>query len=270
MLIYIPSMSRSRRQDILSGPTADMDTPDLGRTHYVVPSDEVLLYRETLDELGMESVAVLACPERGIARTRLAIGEHARERGAKTFLMMDDDIRFLVRKSEESWHLRGTDKDDMAIMMQHVEWWLNRGYAHVGVSAREGNNHVGAGGMDLRNDCTRTIRFLAYRTEDFLGVEHGRVEVMEDFDVNLQLLEQGKPNTCLHWWAQGQKMTNAPGGCSVYRSHDVHERSAHRLRELHPRHVRLRQKKNKTDAYGFGTRTEVTIMWKQCYEESKK
>lgn len=270
MLIYIPSMARAVAKDIQSGPLRNMGKAALSRTMYVVPTEEVLVYRQALDRAGFDSVGVIACPERGIARTRLAIGEHARQKGATTFAMLDDDITFLVRKSEESWHLRNAAEEDVDQMLGDVERWLERGYAHVAVSAREGNNRMDKGGRDTNKECTRTLRFLAYRTDDFLGVEHCRVEVMEDFDVNLQLLEQGKPNVCLFWWAQGQKMTNAPGGCSTYRSHEVHERSAHRLAELHPRYVRLRQKQNKTDADGFGTRTEVTIMWKQCFEENKK
>lgn len=270
MLTFIPSMARSHDQSIMAGPVVDMSERARRNTMYVVPEDEVLLYRQSLDRCGFTDVGVLACPARGIAATRLAIGETASEMGYTTFVMLDDDIRFLVRKSEDAWNLRQADSSEVDEMFDHVEEWLNRGFAHVGVSAREGNNVAGVGGRDLRNECTRTIRFLAYRTDDFLGVEHGRVEVMEDFDVNLQLLEQGKPNVSLFWWSQGQKMTNAPGGCSTYRSHEVHERSAHRLAELHPRYVKLRQKKNKTDADGFGTRTEVTIMWKQCYEENRK
>ena len=270
MLIYIPSMGRFRDYEIAAGPTTDMSPEALCRTRYVVPGDEVLLYRHSLDACGMQGVGVLACPDRGIAKTRLAIGEHASREGAVSFAMLDDDIGFLVRKEENSWQLRGAEKEDVDQMFAAVRYWLARGYAHVGVSAREGNNRVGPGGHGLKNDCTRTIRFLAYNTDAFLGVEHGRVEVMEDFDVNLQLLRQGKPNTCLHFWAQGQKMTNAPGGCSIYRSHEVQSRSAERLAQLHPKYVKLRQKQNKTDADGFGTRTEVTIMWKQCYEENKR
>lgn len=270
MMIFIPSMARSHDNNILSGPVTDMSEAARRSTIYVVPGEEVLVYREALDRCGFGDVAVVACPAKGIAATRLSIGETAREMGVGKFAMLDDDIRFLVRKNPDAWNLRATEPDDVDEMLMHVEWWLDNGFAHVGVSAREGNNIAGVGGKDLRNECTRTIRFLAYRTEDFLSVEHGRVDVMEDFDVNLQLIEQGKPNVSLFYWAQGQKMTNAPGGCSTYRSHEVHERSAHRLAELHPRHVKLRTKNNKTDADGFGTRTEVTIHWKRCFEENKK
>lgn len=149
-------------------------------------------------------------------------------------------------------------------MLRTIEGLLDE-YAHVGVSAREGNNRAGEGDAPLLQENTRTYRVLAYQTDMFLSVEHGRVRVMEDFDVNLQLLRQGHKNACLFYWAQGQKMTNAPGGCSTWRTHEVHEESARRLAELHPGLVSLREKHNKTDADGFGTRTEVTIQWKRAY-----
>lgn len=265
--IYIPSMGRA--EDIpYQSPMLDMtqEVIDAGyRVNYVVPPDEAERYREILAP--WENTQVLECPESGIAKTRLWIGQHAGILGMPRFLMLDDDIRFLVRRSEETWQLRGTEGDEVVQCLQFVERMLGEGgFSHVGISAREGNNRFGEGGPDdLLNQNTRTLRALAYRTEDFLDMRHGRVEVMEDFDVNLQLLEASKPNCCVGYWAQGQKMTNAPGGCSTYRSHEVHERSAHRLAELHPGLVSLREKHNKTDSEGFGTRTEVTIQWKRAY-----
>jgi hypothetical protein len=143
-------------------------------------------------------------------------------------------------------------------------------HAHVSVSAREGNNRAGVGEAPLVSLNTRTLRVLAYRTEEFLRAEHGRVPVMEDFDVNLQLLRAGHSNACASFWAQGQRMTNEAGGCSTYRTHELHEGAARRLAELHPGLVRLRQKQNKTDREGFGTRTEVTISWKAAYADGRR
>ena len=264
MRLYIPSMGRATRSDILSGPLADL--PLNTEATYVVPESEVDAYDRALGDAGFGcSVPVVGCDTQGIAATRHWIGRHAELVGEDKFVMMDDDIRFLVRRSPETWQLRGTQPHEVDTLLIHVERWLDT-HAHVGVSAREGNNRIGVGDDTLVAENTRTLRFLAYRTEDFLSVQHGRVEVMEDFDVNLQLLKRRRPNVNIHYWAQGQKMTNAPGGCSTYRSHEVHERSAHRLAELHPGLVRLRQKENKTDREGFGTRTEVTIQWKKAFE----
>jgi hypothetical protein len=161
-------------------------------------------------------------------------------------------------------------------MLDCVEAALEQ-YAHVGISAREGNNRLDRqvrvgeyAGLDTdivtAQECTRTLRALAYQTAEFLKCEHGRVDVMEDFDVNLQLLERGLPNLNLAHWAQGQRQTNAPGGCSTYRSQDVQTASAVRLAELHPGFVTLREKKNKSGG-AFGNRTEVTIQWAKAYKQ---
>lgn len=263
MGVYIPSLGRSG--DVHAGPLADVSDPVIQHgweIRYVVPKEEQEAYENTTAP--WENVKVLACDQKGIAKTRLWIGQDAQARGFTKFLMLDDDIRFLVRRSEDTWQLRGTEDDELARLLRTIEELLDD-YGHVGVSPREGNNRFGEGPAPLIAENTRTLRALAYRTEDFLRMQHGRVEVMEDFDVNLQLLRAGIPNCSIGYWAQGQKMTNAPGGCSTYRSHEVHEASAHRLAELHPGFVSLRQKQNKTDREGFGTRTEVTIQWKRAF-----
>lgn len=261
--VYIPSTSRSRIDWMVRGPLVDL--PSDQETYLVVPPGEVDEYKSSLSVVPHpDRTTVLPCPREGIAATRLWIGQHASNIGHEKFIMLDDDIRFLVRRDHEDWRLRGTTPAEVFEMLLAVHWWLDA-YAHVSISAREGNNRIGTGDKKLRADCTRTLRALAYRSQDFLAMKHGRVSVMEDFDVNLQLLEAGIPNTCLHYWAQGQGMTNAPGGCSTYRTHELHEASARRLAELHPGIVSLRQKENKTDRSGFGTRTEVTIAWKKAY-----
>ena len=260
MKIYIPSMSRYGM--IQDGPVPLL--PETHRPTLVVPESEV----ESYSLLWSESADIVGCPEKGIAATRRWIGEHAADAGEEKFLMLDDDVQFLIRRGPDTWRLRGTEGDEVFQMLLKVEQLLGE-HAHVGISAREGNNRLGEGSaLDVVAYNTRTLRALAYVTEDFLSVEHGRVEVMEDFDVNLQLLRKGRPNANIGYWAQGQRMTNAPGGCSTYRSHEVHERSAIRLAELHSDFVRTRQKRNKTDADGFGTRTEVTIQWKRAFASS--
>ncbi len=253
--VFVPSLGRAA--GIMSGTLAQL--PHHSTYLVVHPDEEEAYIRATEDRF-----TVLSCYEQGhIAAVREWIGVLCKGAGYKKFVVMDDDLGLLVRKTEDDWRLESASHASVGIMLGYMNSLLDD-YAHVGVSAREGNNRAGVGGAPLITENTRTYRVLGYQTERFLGVQHGRVRVMEDFDVNLQLLEQGHKNCCINYWAQGQRMTNAPGGCSIWRTHEVHEESARRLAELHPGLVSLRLKENKTDRDGFGTRTEVTIQWKRA------
>lgn len=140
-------------------------------------------------------------------------------------------------------------------------------YPMVGISAREGNNYAGTGPAPLIKECTRSMRFYAFRTADFLSIDAGRMPEMADFDTALQFLRRGQKNAVLYYWAQHQPGTQAPGGCEAYRTHATHEAAAKKLAELHPDFVSLRTKTNKSGGE-FGTRTEVTVQWRKAYESA--
>lgn len=222
-------------------------------------------YTETVQTIYPE-VRVIGLNSVGIAQTRYEIGRWVDAKGDSTFVMLDDDIKFIRRADPSTTKLVQIEHGDMSAMFATIRRQLGH-FCHVGVSARQGNNNVGVGSPDVlveRN--TRLLRVLAYRTKDFLELEHGRVDIMEDFDITLQLLRKGKANINLYWWSQDQDMTNAPGGCSEYRTHQLHARSVLKLQELHPAFVKIVEKKNKTGGE-FGTRVEARIQWKAAYEE---
>jgi hypothetical protein len=100
--------------------------------------------------------------------------------------------------------------------------------------------------------------------------EHNRLKDVEDFDVTLQLLRMGYQNAVSNWYCYNQPMTGTKGGASSYRTNQLHDEEVRKLANFHPGFVRIIQKHNKTDAGGFGTRTEVVISWKKAYEESQK
>jgi hypothetical protein len=213
-------------------------------------------------------VRLLACPHDGISKTRQWIGKFAASEEQPKFVMLDDDLGFLIRRDQEDltkFQLRGPTKGEVRKMFRDVFAALEDDVGMVGVSGREGNNRVHE--RYVMN--TRIIRFLGFQTEVFNAMEHGRVKVMEDFDITLQMLRQGYQNLCFYVYAQGQAQTQAPGGCSDYRTHENHEASATMLAELHPGFVRLRDKKNKSGGE-FGTRKEVTISWKKAYASSQE
>lgn len=263
MRIYVPSMSRFSPNELSAGVLSRIPVSMHPRVAYVVPADQTASYATGMSKVGYKPV-IVPTEEKGIALVRKFIGIHASKHQSENFVMLDDDIDFLMRKSADNWQLRAVEHAEVPKMMEHVEQLLKT-HACVGTSAREGNNRAGVGSpAQLVAMNTRILRFLAFRTKEFNKCAHGRVEVMEDFDVQLQLLRAGFNTACSFYYANGQKMTSAPGGCSTYRTHSVQDASARKLSTLHPSFVNLRQKENKTDAAGFGTRTEVTIYWKKA------
>lgn len=267
MKIYIPSLSRA--DQIARGTVGEFPTKLMNRLRVVVPPAQMSEYCERLRDQIRDGLLVLPCSEKGIAKTRHWIGQYAASEGEDRFLMLDDDLGLLIRRGPGTWRLRGTTPKEVETMLEVIEYHLDT-YPCVGVSPREGQNRLPAEqGLTSIVANTRIIRALAFRTVDFLACEHGRVPVMEDFDILLQLLRAGKPNALLTYFAQGQGQTQAEGGCSEYRTHDNHAAAAQRLAELHPNLVRLRWKKNKGGG-AFGQRQEVTIRWKQAFAEGTR
>ena len=276
MLIYIPSCARATEANVRMGPLLRLPPEWQERAIYVVPEGQGETYTVLLAGLCPAARVVETSGHiAGISPTRHWIAVHAAEQGVDRIVMMDDDIDFLIRQSPENWQLRAQTAEEAGQMLQDIETLMmpHNDFAMVGVSSREGNNRVGVGDRfdpNMLATDTRIMRLWGLRVADWLAMEHGRVEVMEDFDVTLQLLRSGRRNANMFYYANGQKQTNMAGGCSTYRNHEVQDRSARRLQELHgERLVRLRQKQNKTDAEGLGTRTEVTIYWKKAAAEGQ-
>jgi hypothetical protein len=105
------------------------------------------------------------------------------------------------------------------------------------------------------------MRLLAYNTA--MWPDHiicDRLDGMSDFDTNMQLLRAGLPSTVFYRYAQGQRSTQSPGGCSLYRTSDSHAAEVAGLCELHPGLVTPRYKRNVSGGL-FGHRDEVTVAW---------
>jgi hypothetical protein len=267
MSIFIPSLGRAHETKNCT--LANLSASDAQEATIVCQTHEAMDYLKLRDQFDCN---LLILPEhiKTIVPTRKYIADYCLEEGIEKFLMLDDDIEFYIRENQftdkdDWWKLTAPDNRQLNNLINDIYDDLDT-YAHVGISGREGNNRV----RDEFVENTRYMRFLAYRTKEYLSCSHERVEVMEDFDIALQLLRMGHKSKIYYSYAQGQKKTQAAGGCSVWRTHEVHNAGAERLAELHPGFVRVRQKQNKTDREGFGTRKEVTVYWKKAYQSSQK
>tara|TARA_R100000306_G_C4367735_1_gene138461 strand:- start:800 stop:1585 length:786 start_codon:yes stop_codon:yes gene_type:complete len=254
MKIYIPTRGRPTNQVTLE------HFPKLlvehGTVELVVDEDEQDLYGK------YDYAKKMVIPEsiKGISGKRKYIVNNSPE---PRIVMLDDDLRFYIRKSPTDWHLRYLETEEYYALFGLFDEFFDQGYAHVGISAREGNNRV----ESLAVENTRYMRVLGYNLDVFPpDVEWGRTEIMEDFDIALQLLRRGKACKVSYYYAQGQKSSNASGGCSEWRTMEVQSEGAERLAALHPTCVKVVEKSTKT-AWDGQTRKDVRVGWKKAYKE---
>jgi len=179
-------------------------------------------------------------------------------------VMLDDDLVFATRREDEPTKFRNSTPEDITILFSDIEHYLDN-FAHVGVYYREGGNRDTA--HTVVN--TRLLRILAYRADVLRdrNIRFDRMELMEDFDVTLQLLEQGYPNVKINWIVHNQRSSNAPGGCSTYRTIEKQGEAANRLEQLHPQ-IRSCRRKTDKNCLEWQSEKDVRISWKNAIDSA--
>jgi hypothetical protein len=233
--------------------------PMLADTTLCVRKEELEAYQDTYANLGLKFLSLKKVSN--IGETRRAI---ANQVATSEFVMMDDDLRFCVRRKDEPDKFTLASTGELTACVGQLEKLLKK-YAHAGVLAREGANRV----TESVVYATRMMRVLGYRTAALRnsGARFDRCPPMEDFDVTLTLLRQGLPNAVLCNWAQDQGSSNAPGGCSEQRTLEGQANTARKLAALHVGFVKVVEKTTKT-AWGGATRLDVQVAWKKALASS--
>jgi len=259
MDILIPTLGRANRQTTLNNLP-----PKWQQKVQLVVQEKDYLENERQYRSYPASIRVLPSHITTIAETRqhLLYDEHHLH---NKILMLDDDMVFSARRADEPTKFQPMLDSEFDLMFWEVSMLLGS-YVHAGISHREGANR----NTDQTVFCSRMMRALAYNREwvKDAGVSFGRVPVMEDFDVTLQLLRKGRKNAIANDWVHNQGGSDTSGGCSTFRTKEVQTTAAHKLAELHPGFVKVVEKTTK-GSWGGGTRTDVTIYWKKAYESSK-
>jgi hypothetical protein len=257
MRIYLPSLNRAHRIRRY-GTLKHFPEYLWGRVSIVVnDTDQRRMYKKTVPS----EIEIVVSRATSIATTRMFTGKFAHSRGEKVLAMFDDDLRFYERLPND-WHMIDMKEETYGIMIDEMESHLNE-YSVAGISGREGNNREDT---TYRKN-TRIMRAWAIRSEDLMQVEINDT-VMDDLDLMLQLLEQGKPNICIYKWAQAQQWHHhEDGGTATYRTEQSHADAAYLLQERHPQFVQIIQKHNKSG--GMPHRTDVRIRWEKAYEYGK-
>lgn len=175
-------------------------------------------------------------------------------------IMMDDDLEFAVRRSDDPTKFQDAFPEDINQMINALYVTLE-GVAHTGVSPREGANR------NTDDFCfnTRTMRVLGYNTK-VLVQEHilfRPYTFMCDFGVTLELLTRGYDGIVLNHWVNNQAGSDTRGGCSTQRTPELQTAAAYYLKERFPQFVTVVEKETKT-SWGGGVRTDVRIQWKKA------
>jgi len=158
----------------------------------------------------------------GIARRRQWWLEQT---AADKLVMLDDDLRFDTRREDDPEKFLVSTFDEVSLLFRDIETQLDR-FIHLTVTPREGGNHTGAEGRYMEVGRATRVHGLRPRRIRELGCRYDHLPVMEDLDMKLQLLRLGHPNLIVNYMVQGQGQSNAPGGCSVYRTPELHAQAA--------------------------------------------
>jgi len=250
MNVYIPTRGRPERQRTWAQLPWDWKR----QTWLVVDADEMEVYARPGNSEGYQVLVYDGGP--GIAQKRQWILEL---QAAPHVLMLDDDLDFCARHGGK---LERASAGDIAICLELLARWLAEGIAHVGISARAGNNRV----PDPYVEVTRQYAAMGYNLD--LVANAGAAfepacDPMEDFDMTLQLLEAGLPNRVTYDYAVGS-VANAPGGCSDYRTAERMQQAATTLAGRHPGVVALTTKRGWNN---LPERTDVEIAWKKAFRQ---
>jgi hypothetical protein len=287
MMLFVPTRGRVDNQLTLRNlPTAWRE-----RTSIVCPKEEVKKHLKNWPDV----MNVIPQPDSNmtIAAKRAWIFREAGEKDVDKIMMLDDDLRFAVRRKtldvfkgyapegsrgtsgNSRWaryfnkypgihkvvNVSGDENPKLARMFGSIEKMLTI-YAHGGIATRLHNQEYGCE-FTLNS---RVQYALAYHVPTVLrNCELGRIGHREDFDYTLQLLRSGFENAVFVWGVVEQHEYGSAGGASLERKIAASNRDAFRLAELHPGIVKAAKREYKRSI----PRVEVTVYWKKAIEEGK-
>jgi hypothetical protein len=247
------------------------------RALIVCPQDEIIAHR------AKGSRRLLVSPVEGISAKLQWIAEYAWKRQQKRICIVHDDVqRFHQRKRIDDPHLKIITGAEITAMFDHVEAMLNQ-FPMVGLAQR-GEQDVFLPSSSRYNrsleetlhpgyvTCQRLCTVYALDLELLRkeSIRFDAVTLMEDFHLNLSLLERGFSTAIVTQYTYQQK-TGTAGGCAIYRTPEVQREACIRLEQLHRPFVKI-VKKHTTGASweGMTERWDVNCFWAAAAKSGKQ
>ena len=185
------------------------------------------------------------------------------------FGMADDDLIFSYRNEEDK--LRPATPEKLREIFDTIYNDLVNGVPAVGISTRFGNNFLEGEYSEIGR--MYRIWFLDLTIYQKLNITMAPYPefFMEDFHWILTFLENGYKNRIYHKYAQDDKGgSNAPGGCSTYRTAALNKKAAVWLMEHHPTAVSIVPKTSKSGWEGVEKRKDVRVDWQKAYQPPRQ
>ena len=253
-IIYIPSYNRVGQQK-----TYDNLSYKWKEKTYIVASPNE-------NHVGYQ---ILDCPIQGtgIAPVRKWISEHGE---GKRYAVFDDDIEFVYtrRENEEGPSNTPLTEKQFDDMFDTMNSWIDEGYIHVACDVCW---NPPTRNIDFKINSRITTNIFYDGTKLPIDkIDWTSLDIAEDYFVNLQLLTMGYQNKVSLKYRTNPSATQSKGGCSTFRTLDIHNESMKKLKEKFSEFVELREKITKNSGEWSGKpRLAATISWKKAYQSSQ-
>jgi hypothetical protein len=204
-----------------------------------------------------------------IAPTREWIFNHFRN---DRHFVFDDDLEFVVKEPNPGvgtkWLSRKFTEQDFDDAFNLCNDWMDDGIVYGGFLPAWIIPDIK---QWPTRECQRVMTNVFYngpKVPD--GIEWNRVAAAEDLDVNLQLLTRGFKNRISAKYMVTCSETNAAGGCSTWRTLQVHNDAQKLLAELWPDFIKLSEKAVPNGPWKGQIKYTTTIQHKKAYQSSQK
>lgn len=259
LMVIIPTRGRAGKQTTFAGLPAEWRR----RVLFVCPKREVAQHRGNHPQA--HGVIEQPDPDMTIARKRRWIMKWAEEQKFERIAMLDDDLRYAVRRRDDPKKFTAATPGEVAKYFGELERQLSELTPHAGFAARGGSISPRAqeGGWQ---EAKRMMYVLGLHVPTVnANCDPFRIETREDMDTCLQLLEKGLPNVVCYSFVVDQ-LFNAPGGASLERSFERSNSDAELLARLHPGLVKVVSK----DYAASVPRLEVVVQWEKALRQGRE
>jgi hypothetical protein len=256
MQIIIPTRGRTSKQLTLQSLPGELRK----RTTLVCPKREASSLYRLYNDLGVK-IVIEPYPNMKLTQKREWIVQTWFDYGHTKIIMLDDDLRFSTRISEDDWHLREIQGEELIPEFQRIEDKLGPEYPHVGFGQRQGNNWVEEVGWKSPGKMVCALGY--YLPTVAKECRWDLVELRQDMCATLQLLLKGYANAIWTETVVDQKR-DAPGGCSIYRPDEMSAAEAEKFANLFPQYVSVVDRD-----YKGQPRKEVVVQWKKALDYGK-